>query len=171
MHLCSSRAVQTSSTAFLHSAGNSDRFREPGTMRASGLKRPRAHYYRVRSGPQQPHNEPVFFVRVTDLSSFRLTRQIETHDTVECRYEVCYAIGTRFRSGWKGKTSVLSCAKTFGEGCSRRLSGLSCEQRANRLHSKKSTSIRKFLRHDSALVCRWASEGEFHARWVLENLI
>src|ERR1700678_1673353 len=109
-------------------------------MRTSGLKRPRAHYHRVCRGPQQPHNEPVFFVTVTDLSSFRLARQIEAHDTVECRHEVCDAIGTFFWSGWKGKISVVSGAKTLGESRFRRLSGLSCEQRANGLHSKKATS-------------------------------
>src|ERR1700678_3793177 len=110
-------------------------------MRTSGLKRPRAHYHRVCRGPQQPHNEPVFFVPVTDLSSFRLAGQIEAHDTVECRHEVCDAMGTFFRSRWKGKISVVSGAKTLREGRFRRLSGLSCEQRANGLHSKKATPV------------------------------
>src|ERR1700733_5221767 len=109
-------------------------------MRTSGLNRPRAHYNGVRWGPQQAHNEPVFFFPVTDLSSFRLARQIKAHDTVECRHEVCDAIGTFFRSGWKGKISVVSGAKPLGEGRCRRLSGLSYEQRANGLHSKKATS-------------------------------
>src|ERR1700733_6730203 len=115
-------------------------------MRTSGLNRPRAHYNGVRWGPQQAHNEPVFFVPVTDLSSFRLARQIEAHDTVECRHEVCDAIGTFFRSGWKRKISVVSCAKTLREGRFGRLSGLSCEQRANRLHSKRLLQSRSFLR-------------------------
>ena len=92
----------------------------------------------------------------TDLSSFRLTRQIEAHNTVECRHEVCNAIGTFFRSGWKGKISIVSGAKTLREGRCRSLSGLSCEQRANRLHSKKATpaTVSIHERNQFASPCR-----------------
>ena len=47
-------------------------------------------------------------------------------------------------SGWKGKISVVSGAKSLGEGRFQRLGGLSCEQRADRFHSRKATSSRKW---------------------------